>query len=647
MKGAITKLNSNSKLSSSLISSFITKKFQLSLNPIQEAQNSDFALDHVDMSTLLSICGKEGYIRLGSCLHASIIKNYEYFDPITQSNFRNVIAVWNSLISMYSKCGELYNAVKVFDEMSIRDSVSWNSMILGFLKIGEFRKGFEIFKQLQSLGICRFDQATLTTILSACDYPGRIYVCKMMHTLVLRNGYEQETSVGNALITNYFKCGCSESGRRVFYEMFDCNVITWTAVISGLAQSEFCDESLHLFSKMRCELVEPNSLTYISSLQACSGLRKLKQGRQIHGLVLKSGYQSDLCIESALMDMYSKCNCMEDACCIFDFAEEIDEISMTVILVGFAQNGMEEEAIRVFRKMSRTGIGIDANIVSAILSADLHLTLGKQIHSLVVKKSFGSNPYVSNGLINMYSKCGELTESVKVFSSMIERNSVSWNSMIAAFARHGRGFESLQLYEQMKSECVEPTDVTFLSLLQACSHVGSIEKGMGLLKSMSNVHGISPRMEHYACVVDMLGRAGNLKEAKSFIEGLPLKPGVVVWQALLGACSIHGNSDIGRYAADNLLLSEPESQTAHVLMANIYTSDGRWEDRAKVIKKMKGLGVKKETGLSWIDIHKDVHSFVVEDRVHPQAEKIYEVLEDLLKLMKDEGYVPKLNICVL
>ncbi|KAF5195280.1 Pentatricopeptide repeat-containing protein [Thalictrum thalictroides] len=638
--GAITKFYSTLSSSSS-ISTFIKKKFQLSVNPIQEAQNSDFTLDHVDMSTLLSICGKEGYIRLGSSLHASIIKNYEYFDPISQPNFRNVIAVWNSLVSLYSKCGDLFDAAKVFGEMPIRDSVSWNSMISGFLKIGEFRKGFDIFKQMQSLDFCTFDQTTLTTILSACNYPGMIYVCMMMHTLVLRNGYEKETSVGNALITNYFKCGCSESGRRVFYEMFECNVITWTAVISGFAQSEFRNESLHLFLKMRRELVEPNSLTYTSSLQACSGLRKLTEGRQIHGLVLKSGYQSDFRIESALMDMYSKCNCMEDACCIFDSAEEIDEISMTVILVGFAQNGMEEEAIRVFMKMLKTGINIDANIVSAILGADLHLTLGKQIHSLVVKKSFGSNPYVSNGLINTYSKCGELVESVKVFSSMVERNAVSWNSMIAAFARHGRGFESLQLYEQMRSESEEPTDVTFLSLLQACSHIGSIEKGMELLKSMSNVHGIIPRVEHYACVVDMLGRAGNLKEAKSFIEGLPVKPGVAVWQALLGACSIHGNSDIGRYAANNLLLSEPESKTAHVLMANIYTSDGRWEDRAKVIKKMKGLGVKKETGMSWIDIHKDVHSFVVEDRVHPQAEEIYEVMEDLHKLMKDEGYVPK------
>ncbi|KAK1582651.1 hypothetical protein Q3G72_016991 [Acer saccharum] len=394
---------------------------------------------------------------------------------------------------------------------------------------------------------------------------------------------------------------------------------------------------------MRHGLVNPNTLTYLGLLMACSGLQALSEGRQIHGVLWKLGIQTDFCIESALMDMYSKCGSVEDSWRIYESAEELDEVSMTVILVGFAQNGFEEKAKHFFAKMVKAGIEIVPNMVSAVLGVfgvDTSLGLGKQIHSLIIKRSFTANPFVSNGLINLYSKCGDLEESIKVFSRMPHRNSISWNSMIAAFARHGDGSRALQLYEEMRLEGVEPTDVTFLSLLHACSHVGLVEKGMEFLKSMTEVHRMPPRTEHYTCIVDMLGRAGLLNEAKSFIEGLPVKPDEQVWQALLGACSIHSDSEIGKYAADQLFLASPESPATYILMANIYSSKGRWKERARIIKRMKEMGVDKDSGVSWIEIEKKIHSFVVDDRLHPQTEIIYRVLVELFGLMIDEGYVP-------
>ncbi|KAL4340924.1 hypothetical protein GQ457_08G009690 [Hibiscus cannabinus] len=316
--------------------------------------------------------------------------------------------------------------------------------------------------------------------------------------------------------------------------MIERNVTTWTATISGIVQNELYEESLELFNQMRSGSVCPNSLTYLSSLTACSGLQALTEGRQIHGLLWKLGIQSELCIES-------KCGNVNDALGIFESAQNLDEISMTVILVGLAQNGFEEEAKRFFFvKMFESGTEIDPNMLSAVLGVfgeDTSLGLGKQIHSLSIKRSFGFNSYVSNGLINMYSKYGDLEESAKVFARMSQRKSVSWNSMIPAFACHGDGCRALQLYEEMRSEGIAPTDVTFLSLLHACGHVGLVEKGMEVLKSMTDVYGIIPRAEHNACVVDMLGRAG-------LIEGLPVKPDVLVWQALLGACSIHAQCHI-------------------------------------------------------------------------------------------------------
>ncbi|OMO62533.1 hypothetical protein CCACVL1_22767 [Corchorus capsularis] len=544
---------------------------------------------------------------------------------------------------MYSKRGSLADLTKLFDEMPMRDTISWNTMITGFTRDGDFDKGFGYFKEMRKLGVCSFDKATLTTILSVCDGVEFSHVIKMIHGSVFMHGYERETTVANSLITSYSKCGCLSSVRRVFDEMFERNVITWTAMISGLVQNELYEESLELFNKMRLGSVYPNSLTYLSSLMACSGLKALEEGRQIHGLLWKLGIQSELCIESSLMDMYSKCGSVNDAWQIFESAEDLDEVSMTVILVGLAQNGFEEEAKRIFVKMFESGVQIDPNILSAVLGVfgeDTSLGLGKQIHSLSIKRNFGFNSYVSNGLINMYSKCGDIEDSAKVFNRMPQRNSVSWNSIIAAFARHGDGCRALQLYEEMRSEGIQPTDVTFLSLLHACSHVGLVEKGMEVLKSMTEVHGILPRAEHYACVVDMLGRAGLLNEAKTFIEGLPVKPGVLVWQALLGACSIHGDSEMGKYAADQLLLETPESPVPYITMANIYSSGGKWKERATTIKRMKEMGLAKETGISWIEIEKEVHKFVVQDGLHPQAEAIYEILEELFRLMLDEGYVP-------
>ncbi|KAL7235172.1 hypothetical protein ACSBR1_018628 [Camellia fascicularis] len=626
---------------SSLVSPFNSLT---SPNPSSGIPSFIFVLNHLDISLLLSTCGRQGYLHLGSSLHASIIKNLEFshlhHNPI---HLRNALVVWNSLLSMYSKCGDLWDAAKLFDHMPMKDTVSWNSMISGFLRNGEFEMGFGYFKQMYHVGFCRLDQVTLTTVLSACDGPDLCCVNEMIHALVFLNGYERELTVGNALITSYFKCGQFNSGRRVFREMLERNVITWTAMISGLAQNQFYEESLKLFVSMLRGLVEPNSLTYLSSLLACSGLQGLNEGKQLHALAWKLGIQSDFCIESALMDMYSKCGHMKDAMEIFEAAEVLDEVSMTVILVGFAQNGFEEEAIHIFAKMVKMAIKIDADVVSAVLGVfgvDTSLALGKEIHTLVIKKGFGSNLFISNGLINMYSKCGDLEDSIKIFKQMPQRNSISWNSMIAAFARHGNGSKCLQLYEDMKLEGVEPTDITFLSLLHACSHVGLVDKGMEFLESMTRVYGICPRMEHYACVVDMLGRAGLVKEAKTFIEGLPVKPDILVWQALLGACGINGNSEIGKYAAEQLFLAAPDSPSAYILMANIYSSGGQWKERARTIKRMKEIGVAKEIGISWIEIEKKVHSFVVEDRMHPQGEIIQSVLLELFRHMSDEGYAP-------
>lgn len=577
---------------------------------------------------------------MGSHLHAYVIKSPPCFDVGAPPACRNAQVIYNCLLHMYCKCGRLRDAVKLFDDMPLRDTVSWNSLISGFMKAGKMETGFGYFKLLLGSAEFAFDHASLTSVLSVCGGKELLNVVKMIHTLTILRGYEKDVTVGNALTTSYCRCRSLESGMSVFEEMAERNVVSWTAAISGMAKNEFYAGSLKLFMEMYHSLIPPNGLTYLSALTACSGLQALKEGAQIHGVVCKLGYQSDLCIESALMDMYSKCGSVEEAWRVFESAEVLDEVSMTVILSSFAQNGYEEEAIGLFVKMVKSGAYLDPSMISAILGVfgiGTSQNLGVQIHSMVIKKGFSSNVFVNNGLINMYSKCGELEESIKIFECMLQKNQVSWNSMIAAFARHGDGLRALELYEEMKTNGVEPTDITFLSLLHACSHVGLLDKGMEFFESMEKTYNMSPRMEHYACVVDMLGRAGLLREAKRFIEVLRVKPDVLVWQTLLGACSINGDVEVGKYAAEKLAEAAPDSPVPFISMANIYSCRGRWKERARTIKRMKEKGVAKETGASWIEVEKKVHSFVVADRMHLQSDDVHGVLKMLFGHLSDDG----------
>ncbi|XP_020102387.1 pentatricopeptide repeat-containing protein At3g05340 [Ananas comosus] len=599
-------------------------------------RNAPPPLNYARLSTLLSLCGKQSNLRLGSSLHAAIIKTRPNFAPDPTIS-RHVTVAWNALVSMYSKCGRLCDACKVFDETPQRDSISFNSIISGCLMRDEVKLAFGYFRAMRRFDSCPVDRATLTTTLSACAAPQLLFACEMVHGLAVLSGHEQVVSVGNALITAYFKCERPGAAQKVFGELRERNVITWTAMVSGLAQSNSCEESLISFQEMR-RLVEVNSLTYASALLACSGSLALEEGRQIHALVMRSGFAMDFCVESALMDVYSKCGMIDDALRIFRCCRNPDDISLTVILVGFAQNGLEERAFELFAEIVGKGIEIDVNMVSAVLGAFgafAPFILGKQIHALVIKKCFYSNIFVCNGLVNMYSKCGELSDAIQLFDQMSYKNVVSWNSIIAALARHGHGLKVFELYKCMKEEGINPTDVTFLSLLHACSHVGSPEKGIEILNSMHSDYGLTPRIEHYACVVDMLGRAGLVEEAKAFIEGLPIEPDALLWQALLGACSIHNKLEMGKYAAQQLICVSPECSAAYVLLANIYSAEGRWEERGRIMKKMKEMGVKKDTGMSWIEVEKEVHVFVVDSRVHPQNAMINEVLGQLNAVVND------------
>eukprot|EP01018_Ginkgo_biloba_P036783 Gb_13100 [translate_table: standard] len=600
-----------------------------------QMQRESVKPNHITFASVVSACGRLGVLEWGQSLHAVIFKTRCKAD----------VSVWNALVTMYSNCGSIQDALKVFDETHKKDVVSWNAIIAGYVQSGHCREALRLFSDLQH-GDCKPDHATFTTILSACSAPETLQLGKQIHVHIIKSIFELVISVGNALITMYSKCGTLESAHQMFDKMHKRNVVSWTAMISGYAQNGLGREALKLFCQFLRAGMKPNMLTFAPVLMACATLKALEQGRQIKTHIIKSGFESNVCLGSALLDMYAKSGSMADARQVFERIPDQDVVSCTAMMAGYTEHGLGEEVLQLFCKMKRANMNPDEFTFASVLAACFSLSLeqGKQVHAHIMKNGLELVVFVGNTLLNMYAKCGSIEEASQVFGKMINRNVISWNSMIAGYAQHGQGREALKVFEQMQQALVKPDYITFLGVLNACSHAGLVNEGNDYFSSMSRDHDITPRLEHYACMVDLLGRAGRLGEAEDFINKMPIEPGALVWQSLLGVCTIHGNIDLGRRAAECLLDLNPQDAATYVLLSNIYAAAGRWDDRAKVRKMMKDRGVRKEPACSWIEINSRIHPFTVDDRSHPQIRGIHEKLRELTQLMREAGYVPNTHL---
>lgn len=348
------------------------------------------------------------------------------------------------------------------------------------------------------------------------------------------------------------------------------------------------------------------------------------------------------------MDLYSKCGRILDANRVFEEVTEPDLILWNTVIAGYSLNGeFSEEALCCFREIQRDGFLPDDGSFVCAISACSNLSSpsqGKQLHSLVLKSEFPRNQVsVYNALITMYSKCGNLGDASQIFRRMPERNVVSCNSMISGYAQHGLGDEALVLFREMLKLDKKPTSITFISVLSACAHTGRVEEGWDYFNSMEETYGIERVEEHYSCMIDLLGRAGKLKEVEELIETMTFDPGKVGWASLLGACRTHGNIDLGVKAAHRLVQLDPSNASAYVMLSNMYASIGRWEDVSKIRRLMRDRAVKRNPGCSWIELKKKIHVFVADDTSHPRMSEIHQFLEKLSGKMEKAGYVPDMK----
>nr|UPT49198.1 pentatricopeptide repeat protein AaPPR1192 [Agave angustifolia]UPT49541.1 pentatricopeptide repeat protein AaPPR797 [Agave angustifolia] len=400
----------------------------------------------------------------------------------------------------------------------------------------------------------------------------------------------------------------------------------------------------------------------------------MEVGRQLHTLAIKAGSQFSSFVNNGLITMYAKCKNIEDANRVFRWMRTKDSVSWNSLVAALAQNDMLEdariaferipvrdivswtalicahvqaeqgsEAFELFLRMLSEGVLPNSFTMTSLLTASGRLgvvKLGRQIHCLSCKLGYDLDLIVCNALITMYSKCGSAADSFSVFADMAERDTITWNSVLLCCSQHGFGREAVELFEQMKAEGALPNHLTFVNILCACSHAGLVEEGWKYFKSMSNDYGLKPLEDHYACVVDLLGRSGHLYEAEAFIENMPIEPDSVVWAALLGACKIHRNIELSRRVAEKLFEMDPQNSGHYVLLSNIYASFKMWDEVAEVRKLMRFRGVRKMPGCSWMQIKNKMHSFVTDDKQHEEIEEINASLKLLYSRLRGHGYVP-------
>ncbi|KAG2395838.1 Pentatricopeptide repeat-containing protein [Vigna angularis] len=430
---------------------------------------------------------------------------------------------------------------------------------------------------------------------------------------------------------------------NVFTTIHNPNVFTWNTMIRGYAESQNPSPALHLYRQMIVSCVEPDTHTYPFLLKAISKSLNVREGEAIHSVTIRNGFQSLLFVQNSLLHIYAACGCTESAYKVFELMKERDLVAWNSVINGFALNGRPNEALTLFREMSVEGLEPDGFTVVSLLSACAELgalELGRRVHVYLLKVGLKENSYVTNSLLDLYAKCGTIREAQQVFSEMSERNAVSWTSLIVGLAVNGFGEEALELFKEMEGQGLVPTEITFVGVLYACSHCGMLDEGFNYFRRMKEEYGIMPRIEHYGCVVDLLSRAGLVKQAYEYIQNMPVQPNAVIWRTLLAACTKHGYLDLGEIARSHILKLEPKHSGDYVLLSNLYASERRWTDVQVVRRSMLKDGVKKTPGYSLVELGNRVYEFTMGDRSHPQSRDVYALLEKITELLKLEGYVP-------
>uniref|UniRef100_A0A0D9W8N2 DYW domain-containing protein n=1 Tax=Leersia perrieri TaxID=77586 RepID=A0A0D9W8N2_9ORYZ len=586
---------------------------------------------------------------------------------------RPTIFCRNSMLSGNAKLYGVDHAIEYFESMPERDVVSWNMMIAALSQRGRVREAIDLVVEMHRKGV-RLDSTTYTSSLTACARLSSLGWGKQLHAKVIRCLPHIDPYVASALIELYAKCGCFKEAKRVFSSLHDRNSVSWTVLIGGFLQYGCFSESVELFNQMRADLMAIDQFALATLISGCFNRMDLRLGRQLHSLCLKSGQNRAIAVSNSLISLYAKCGDLQNAEFVFSSMSERDIVSWTSMLTAYSQvgnitkareffdgmatrnvitwnamlgayiqHGAEEAGLKMYRAMlSQKDVTPDWVTYVTLFRGCAEIganKLGDQIIGHTVKAGLILDVSVANAAITMYSKCGRISEAQNLFDLIMGKDLVSWNAMITGYSQHGMGKQAVKIFDDMLSKGVKPDYISYVAVLSGCSHSGLVQEGKLYFDMMARVHNISPGLEHFSCMVDLLGRAGHLTEAKDLIDKMPMKPTAEVWGALLNACKIHGNNELAESAAKHLFELDSPDSGSYMLLAKIYSDAGKSDDSAQVRKLMRDKGIKKNPGYSWMDVENKVHVFKADDVSHPQVIAIRNKLDELMEKISHLGYV--------
>ncbi|KAF7123962.1 hypothetical protein RHSIM_Rhsim12G0004900 [Rhododendron simsii] len=619
------------------------------------------------ISFLLLSCSDLKSLSEGRQLHAFIICSGLDKHPV----------LVRQLINFYSVFNLLADAHLVTETSKSLHPFHWNLLISAYVRNGLSREALSTYGQMLNAGI-RPDNFTYPSILKACGQELNLDLGREVHNSIDASRLDWCLFVQNALVSMYARCGEVDDARKLFDEMPEKDVVSWNSMISGYACKGRWREAFELFESMRMQGVELNIITWntiaggclktgnyegavellpqmetsgipldsvavLIGLGACSHMGSLILGKEIHCVAIRSNFSGLHNVQNALINMYARCKDLRHAHNLFQSLEAKSIISWNSIISGYAHWDFSEEASYIFRKMLFSGIEPNSVTIASILplcARVANLQHGKEFHCYIIRRVwFNDYLLLCNSLVDMYARSGKVFLARRLFDMLSKKDEVTYTSLIAGYGIQGEGHAAIKLFEEMIRFQIKPDHVTMVAILSACSHSGLVTQGQMLFEKMLTVYGVIPRLEHYSCMVDLFGRAGLLKKAEEIIRRMPCHPSPAMWVTLIGACRIHGNTEIGEWAAEKLLEIRPETSDYYVPIANMYASAGCWNKLARVRTFMRDLGVRKAPGCAWVDAGAGCSPFLVEDTSNSQSNEIYPLLGGLTKQMKDAGYV--------
>ncbi|KAI3443483.1 hypothetical protein Pfo_000148 [Paulownia fortunei] len=561
------------------------------IHPFQLNTNTAFIVPSITKACAHS----QSHQILGLQVHCNVLKN----------GFDSEFTVSNSLLSMYAKFSDTESAQKVFDEMPSRDTISWNSMINCYTQNGFLLEALKMFREMYVLGLVPKPEL-VASCLSTCVKSENWRLGRAIHALVfLDERIEYSLFVATALVDFYWRYDDPDMAFCVFDRIVEKNEVSWTAMICGCIEDRDYARAFACIRAMQFEDVKPNRVTLISVLPACAGLRSVTHGKEIHGYAVRHGYDLDAQFSSALLHIYSECGgALQIAKLIFDRSVKKEIVMWSSMIAGYSQSkDSAREAIRLFNEMQMEGILPNSVTLLAMISACtsiLSLIDGCGIHGYSLKSGLGTDVFIQNALINMYSKCGSLGDSVQVFNEMMTRDCISWSALICAYGLYGYAEEALKLFYQMQGSGIKADGLIYLAVLSTCNHAGLVDEGQMLFDQALKDINVSLTMEHYACYIDLLGRAGKLQAAYDVVCRMPMKPSPRILSSLVSACKLHGRLDIAESLAHILVRIEPENAANHTLLSIVYAESENWPGVEEVRRYMRERNLRKNRSFSKI-----------------------------------------------